>query len=322
MSAETPSGAPAAAVPAALPVAWSNDERTPTSEARYGDSRETTPAVSRMASPERTGRTGKRTGSVGLERIREGLSSRDWQVVRLVSAHRYLTTRQVEGFCFFGHATDLTAARVCRRVLKRLKEQRIVESLERRIGGVRAGSASFVWQLGPVGHRLLSASTRKRSFEPSALFLGHSLAVADAHLALVMANREHRLTLDRIETEPNCWRPYSGLGGSREVLKPDLYAVTVDPSDPEYELRWFIEVDCGTENPKRLLDKCQRYLDYAATGFEQQSGGFPFVVWVMEDETAAARLRIAIDRDLSLNRELFRVTSLDSLVGLMTGGGL
>ncbi|WP_460827941.1 replication-relaxation family protein [Nostocoides australiense] len=274
-----------------------------------------------MVSPERTGRTG-RIGSVGLERIREGLSDRDWQIVRLVSSHRYLTTRQVEGFCFSGHASDLTAARVCRRVLKRLKEQRVIEPLERRIGGVRAGSASFVWQLGPVAHRLLNASTRKRSFEPSALFLGHSLAVADADLALVRADRAGALTLDHAETEPDCWRPYSGLGGSREVLKPDLYVVTVDPDDPDYELRWFIEVDCGTENPKRLLMKCQRYLDYAGTGFEQQSGGFPLVVWAMRDETAVGRLQAAIDAHLGPSRDIFRVTSLDGLVGLMAGGGL
>jgi len=274
-----------------------------------------------MDSPERTGRLG-RIGSVGLERTREGLSDRDWQVVRLVSAHRYLTTRQVEGFCFSGHASELTAARVCRRVLKRLKEQRIVEPLERRIGGVRAGSASFVWQLGPVGHRLVSSGTRKRSFEPSALFLGHSRTVAEAHLALVRADRGQSLTLDHAETEPGCWRPYSGLGGSREVLKPDLYIVTVDPSDPDYELRWFVEIDCGTENPKRLLDKCQRYLDYAATGIEQQSGGFPLVVWVMSDETAVGRLRAAIDAHLGPNREVFRVTRQDSLADLMAGGGL
>ncbi|MEI2775211.1 MAG: replication-relaxation family protein [Tetrasphaera sp.] len=238
-----------------------------------------------------------------------------------MSAHRYLTTRQVEGFCFVGHTSELTAARVCRRVLKRLKEQRVIEPLERRIGGVRAGSASFVWQLGPVGHRLLSSGNRKRSFEPSALFLSHGLAVAEAHLALVLADRRKLLTLDRIETEPNCWRHYSGIGGSREVLKPDLYTVSVDTSDTEYELRWFLEIDCGTENTKRLLNKCRRYLDYAATGFEQQSGGFPFVVWVMKGDGAAARLRAAIDSDLSHNRELFRVTTLDGLAGIMAGGG-
>ena len=307
------------AVPAGLPLAWSSKSRTTTSAAPNRPLGETTPAVSRMDSPERTGRTG-RVGRTRLEQIRYGLSDRDWAVVRLVARHRYLTTRQVEGFCFAGHASELTAARVCRRVLQRLSKEKVVEPLERRIGGIRAGSASYVWQLGPVGQRLLHVGTRKRSFEPSALFLHHSLAVAEAHLALVRAERAQSLTLECIETEPDCWRPYSGLGGSREILKPDLYVVTVDPSDPDYELRWFIEIDCGTENPKRLLEKCRRYLGYAASGTEQQTGGFPVVLFAMTTPAADASLTQAITEQLGPDAALFRVTTQDQVARLIAGG--
>lgn len=310
----------ARAVPVDVPAAWSNPTQTPTSGAREGGSLETThaPSYLRMSSSERA--AASPTGPVGsrrLERIRDGLSERDWLVVDLVRRHRYLTTRQIEGFAFHGHASALTGARVCRRVLRRLADQRVIEPLERRIGGIRAGSASFVWQLGRVGRRLLGGA-RTRAHEPSAMFLGHALAIADAHLAIVSADCVGRIDLIEVELEPACWRTYTGLGGSREILKPDLYVSMADPSDADYELRWFIEVDRGTENQRRLLGKCHRYINYART----VDGGMPLVVWQMTSQAEADRLSSAIARDPSLGAELFRVTTPESLPGLIAGGGV
>ena len=310
---------PAGAVPAALPTGWSNPGQTPTSETGMGGSLETTPvpAYLRTSSSERAAVSP--VGPVGsrrLERIRDGLSERDWQVVDLIHGHRYLTTRQLEHFAFHDHATPLTGARVCRRVLRRLAYLGVIEPLERRVGGIRAGSASYVWQLGRVGRRLLGGP-RTRAHEPSALFLAHTLAVTDAHLALLLAHRAGSLDLIKIDLEPDCWRSYSGLGGSREVLKPDLYVVTGDPSDTAYELRWFIEVDRGTEHPKRLLDKCHRYLDYARTLGDDT---MPLVVWQMSSQAAADRLRRAIEGDAAIDARLFRATTPETLVALVAGG--
>lgn len=312
---------PARAVPVGVPAAWSKPGQTPTSGANRGGSLETTPAPSylRMSSSERAAASW--TGPIGsrrLERIRDGLSHRDWLVVDLVRRHRYLTTRQIEGFAFHDHASALTGARVCRRVLRRLADYRVLEPLERRIGGIRAGSASYIWQLGRVGRRLLGG-TRTRAHEPSSMFLGHALAVADAHLALVAADRTGRIDLIAVELEPDCWRTYTGLGGSREILKPDLYVSMADPSDADYELRWFIEVDRGTENPKRLLGKCHRYIDYSRT---LAGDSMPLVVWQMTSQAEADRLSSAIARDPSLGAELLRVTTPESLPGLIAGGGV
>ena len=306
----------AAGVPVAVPVAWSTTGRTPTSGAREVRSRETTLTSSRgrQGSPERS--PARPVGSVRLERIRQSLSERDWGVVCLVADHRYLSTRQIEGFFFHDHASALTAARVCRRVLRRLAEQRVLQPLERRIGGIRAGSASYVWQVGPIGQRLLGGH-RRRAHEPSQLFLGHSLAVADAHLGLVQADRATALALERVDLEPDCWRAYTGLGGSREVLKPDLYVLTLDPADPDYELRWFIEIDLGTENLARLMGKCRRYQEAARSEGE----GFPLVVWAMTNEPAAERLREAVGRDDSLDARLFVTTTQASLTQVIGEGG-
>ena len=53
------------------------------------------------------------------------------------------------------------------------------------LAGVYAGSASFVWRIGPVGDRVLrldgAAGVPQRSGEPSVRFLDHCLAIADLH---------------------------------------------------------------------------------------------------------------------------------------------
>lgn len=306
-------------VPADVPVAWSNPNQSSRS-ARPSvepEATTTTRSVRHASSPPRLGR-------VALAALRQSLSARDWQVLRGVAQHRYLTTRQVESLYFHGHATSLSAARVCRRVLHRLATLRILTHLERRVGGVRAGSASYVWQVGPVGDRLLrsEASPRKRRYEPGRLFLDHCLAVADLHVDLVRASGNGDLELVEVQLEPDCWRPYSGLGGARLVLQPDLYVVTGDPTDPAFVNCWFVEVDRGTEHPARLLLKCTRYEAYRFTGAEQtgSGGGFPLVAWVMSDARQADRLSTAIERDRTLDTRLYRVTTAEQFVSLIRGG--
>src|SRR5205085_4544141 len=163
-------------------------------------------------------------GRRGLAPLRERRSERDLDVIRSVAEHRFLTTRQVEALHFADHATELAGARVCRRVLARLTDERLLTRLQRRVGGVRAGSASFVYALGPVGGRLMDRQ-RRRLVEPSTTFLAHTLAVAQAHVELTHASRTGQLELMSVDVEPSCWRRYTGPGGARELLRPDLYVV-------------------------------------------------------------------------------------------------
>jgi hypothetical protein len=304
-------------VPVGLPVVWARGAANQVLEGARA--RTTAATVSRLAAGAAT-----RTGRRGLGAVRDSLSARDWQVLAGVAANRYLTTRQVEGFWFDGHASALSGARLCRRVLHRLSELRVLVHLERRIGGARAGSASYVWQVGPVGDRLLRdgvARARRRQREPGLLFLDHCLAVADAHLALVRAHRAGELELVEVQTEPDCWRPFTGLGGARLVLQPDLYVVTGDPADRAYVNRWFVEVDRGTEQLPRLHEKCKRYEAARRVGAGQAADeGFPLVVWVMRDQASAERLAGAISRDAQLDNQLYRVTTGEHFVGLICGG--
>ncbi|MGD0273098.1 MAG: replication-relaxation family protein [Gaiellaceae bacterium] len=258
-----------------------------------------------------------RPGRRGLERIRESMSERDFAIVSSVGQHRFLSARHIEVLHFEGHASKLTAARICRRVLARLTRADVLVRLERRIGGVRAGSASCVYAPGWIGWRLLG-ETRRRSREPSASFLYHALAIADIHVALVQAERLGRIELIQIETEPNCWRRYTGPGGAAETLCPDLYVVT---ASGDYEHCWSVEVDLATESLSTVIRKCRQHAAYRQTGIEQhRTGTFPIVVWSVPSPRRRKHLAGAIASAKRLPQELFRVVEASELVGLLAGG--
>jgi Replication-relaxation len=256
-------------------------------------------------------------GRRGLAQLRERLSERDLGVIRSVAEHRFLTTRQIEALHFADHASELAGARVCRRVLARLTGDRLLARLQRRMGGVRAGSASFVYALGPVGGRLIDRQ-RRRFIEPSTTFLTHTLAVPQAHVELVQADRSGQLELLSADIEPDCWRRYIGSGGAGEVLKPDLYVVT---GSGDFEDCWFVEIDCGTESPLVLRRKYRAYEAYWRSGREQEAHGtFPLVVWAAPEERRARQLARVIGDSRGLKRDLFRVTTAPSLIELLAGG--
>jgi hypothetical protein len=203
-------------------------------------------------------------------------------------------------------------------VLHRLHELKVLEHLERRIGGVRAGSASYVWRVGLLGDRLLrldaADQSRARRKEPSLRWLEHCLAIADAHLTLRDLAAAGRIELLRVETEPRCWRPID----NSSVLKPDLYAVT---ASGEFEDFWFCEIDRATESLPTLLGKCTQYERYRHTGREQQAHGvFPLVVWIVPDAARAAQLARAIAASHQLTPELYRLCTPESFKDIITGG--
>jgi hypothetical protein len=252
----------------------------------------------------------------GLAQLRERLSPRDLAVIRSVRDHRFMSAGQIEGFHFDDHSTQAAGARVCRRVLARLTRDRLLARLQRRVGGVRAGSASWIYALGPVGARLLEE--RRRFTEPSPLFLDHTIAIGNAHLQLVRAARAGRFELLGVEVEPSCWRRYPASGGNRETVRPDIRVVV---GVGAFEDSWFLEIDRGTESPAALTRKCRIYEGYWRTGFEQDAhGAFPLVAWVVPDQARARRVERVISGSRNLKRDLFRVTTSDRLVELIAGG--
>jgi protein involved in plasmid replication-relaxation len=278
--------------------------------------------------PRRSGK--QRMQPHDIKAIWDRLSKRDLAILRSVADHQFLTVRQIEALHFSEHP-PATAGRLARRAVARMRDLRLLDALNRRVGGVRGGSAGRVHFVDVVGHRVLHGRSGRhlRGFrEPSQRFVNHHLAIADTHVALVQASRQKRFELVECAVEPASWRRYTGLGGARVTLKADLYIETAPTPDSESVHGWFVEVDLGNEGIQTLLKKCHDYEAYRRSGIEQADGdGFPIVVWSLThaDETRAERrreaLREAIDRDRTLAPALFRIVAPDELVPLLANGG-
>jgi len=243
--------------------------------------------------------------------LNEHLPERDRAVLELVAAHRYLTTGQLERFVFTSHSTPESAARTARRVLARLERGGLLASLDRRIGGVRAGSSARVWQLTSGSARLLrDDGVAFRRHDPSPRFLGHCLAVGDVNL-LLRGLTAHGATSVTVDVEPASWRSFTGPGGERRSLQPDLAAFIQTES---FDERWFVEVDLGTESLPTLLRKCGQYEAYRESGVEQaEHGSFPLVWWVLTSDERAERLLRTIRRTPRLTPALYRVSTFTDL---------
>lgn len=301
MTDQQPGYVPGAGLPLGLPSAPASSE--PSAQVR-GES-----AHSRGTNTPRTSsaEASRRVRAATLARIDAEMPDRDRAVLRVIGAHRYLTTRQVQQFVFVDHASDESAARTARVVTRRLSTLGLIRALERRVGGLRPGSEATIWHLAPAGARLLRADRiNYRTYQPSPRFLHHCLAVADVHLAVRYMQGRSGITDVLVETEPDCWRRYAGPGGEQRWLQPDLFARL---TTPDYVDHWFIEVDLGTESLPTLLDKCRQYEAYRAAGIEQERrGGFPLVLWVFTKPQRIDQLRVALHRSKSLSPALHRLT--------------
>lgn len=264
--------------------------------------------------------SGQRLGPRGLDALRDDLSGRDIAIVRQVADLKLMSARQIEAvhFTLDDHSTGLTAARSARRVLERLVRDRLLVRLSRRVGGIRAGSASYVYAIGPVGQRVIgSGKARVRFREPSATFARHTLAVTQLLVDLTVESRTGRIDILGLQPEPTCWRATTAAMGVNSTLRPDLFA-SIGIGD--YEHRWFIEVDLGSEHLPTLLRKCASYEAYYRSGQEQHEHGvFPRVLWIMNEEHRADRLREAIERDPQLSSTLFTVTTTDDVMTVLGG---
>ena len=199
----------------------------------------------------------------------------------------------------------------------RLVRERLLVTLARRIGGVRAGSAGLVLGLGPIGQRVLMLEgARRRAYEPSERFVDHTLAVSQLVVDVHLAASAGQLDLLAWQAEPASWRVFTGLAG-RQVLRPDLY---LSLGVGAYELLWFCEVDRATESLPTLMRKCRLYAEYYQAGQEQarHGGVFPRVCWIVPDEVRAERVQNAILQDRRLPERLFTVTNSEQAVAILS----
>lgn len=262
-------------------------------------------------------------GRTSVEIADLSLTDRDRSLVRSVSDLRFVSGDQLARLHFI-EADPQAQARAARRALVRLVRLDVLARLPRRVGGVRSGSAGFVYHLGVVGYRLAvrygwqPERRRRRSDVPGTAFLNHSLAVAELHTLLVEADRSRRIELLELSAEPSSWRSYGGVGVQRaQTLKPDSY---VRLGLGEYEDSYLIEVDRGTEGSTTIERKLREYVAYEASGIEQEARGvFPRVLWLTPDVGRAAAIEAVVRRLSKASRELFAVALLGDAADVVSG---
>jgi hypothetical protein len=263
----------------------------------------------------------KRLPFARLLELGASLGESEREVIRTLARLHLMSHAQLAAL--LGFENSETSQRLARRILKRLNDDGMLARLERRIGGIRAGSAGYIYYLGPAGQRLVAywdgqglARGRYRP-EPGSRYVLHRLAVSQLYVDLKDSDREGLLDLLTFDGEPDCWRTFGDRFGGTRTLKPDGF---VRVGLGAYEDRYFVEVDLGSESRSVIGRKLRFYLDYFNTGAEQHAHGvFPRVLLLTNSEERRAALVMTCERLPAEAWRLFTITALDKAVAVFSG---
>ncbi len=258
--------------------------------------------------------------TAALRALESKLTDHDLIILHRVSSLRFVTGSQLTRLCFTDSGDPAIDGRAGRRALLRLTRLGVLERLPRSVGGVRSGSAGFVYRLGLGGQRLATKHgwqpewRRRRSLVPGSLFLLHTLQVAELHTRLIESERSRRFELLELHAEPSSWRKLDGLGTQRDHLKPDSF---VRLGIGEYEDSYFIEVDRGTEGSQTIVRQLAIYTAYHLSGQEQaEHGVFPRVLWLTDTDERIGVIAECVQRLPKGERELFQVARFEDALAV------
>lgn len=266
----------------------------------------------------------RRVSAAQVERLVGRLGPRDWAVIDDLQRVRVLTGAQLDRL----HFTDIAPSargRVRRRTMNRLVEWRAVTSLERRVGGVRAGSDGLIFALDSAGQRVLerqriaageqaTGGRARRPRTPRPLFLGHALAVSELYVTLRKAERQTpNLTIEAFDAEPACWWP----DGTGNWLKPDAYLALANADFVDHT---WIEVDRATESLPTVQRKMRTYVDFVNRGGLGPEGIVPGVLITTPDDLRATAIARLIRHLPEPADELFRTTLHDGAAAALRHG--
>ena len=244
-----------------------------------------------------------------------GLGQYDLAVMRFLSEVRLATGHQVARRLWASGAPTDAQARAARRCLARLEGAGVVQRLGRRMGGVRGGSTSIVYALGPAGRRLLirEGFVPRRLSDVGERYLAHALGITELIVRLAEADRDGTMEIIEVQPEPACWRGFLAGIGKRIVLKPDLF---LRIGAGALEDRYFCEVDPASESAAAIRRKADRYVHYLAEGSEQSNHGvFPRVLFTAPNQHRLELLRGALGRVREAPEGLFSVWLFEEAVG-------
>jgi hypothetical protein len=256
--------------------------------------------------------------------LAQELTRREVALVHDLDRLRVASTKQLERLHFTADSPR-SNTRQTQRTLARLTELRVVVRLGRRVGGVRAGSRGSVYALDVAGQRLASAcgpaggARIRRPWTPGRAFIAHQLAVTELYVRLIEATGQGQLDVLDFDSEPACWRAFTGLGGARTVLKPDAF---VRVGLGEFEDAYFVEVDRATHSGPSVARKLTLYRRYWQTGREQSrwDGVFPKVLILVPSEARKTALVEVAGEQPAESWPLFQIAPYDDALAVFTGG--
>jgi hypothetical protein len=241
------------------------------------------------------------------------LSQRDWDVLDDLARVRLLSVRQIERL-HLHDGSPLARSRRARALTQRLHELGLITRLDRRVGGVRAGSAGYVYGLATLGQRLVGAGSAggrrpRRPWEPRPAFTDHILGVSELYVQLRELEADERIEDVVFQAEPACWRFWTGPGGEQLVVKPDAY---LRFAIGDYEHSFFVELDRSSQSSNVIRQKGETYAAFYLSGVEQRKREvFPRVLFLTLDEPRSARIMEALSKLDADDWRLFQVQQAD-----------
>ncbi|MGH3938697.1 MAG: replication-relaxation family protein [Pseudonocardiaceae bacterium] len=230
-----------------------------------------------------------------LATLADQLSDRDKAILADLERARVLTGAQLQRL----HFTDIdhrAQARDRRRVLQRLATLDLVSPLQRRIGGIRAGSAGLIYALSPAARRFLAlqhghhiTKRLQRTRTPGAPFLNHALTISEIYVALIETSRHHNFQVPTYQTEPACWHP-----NANHYLKPDAYTILQTPTHQDC---WWLEIDQSTESLPTITHKCHTYLNFLTHGGTGPHGTPPRILFTTPDTNRTNAIKKVITKN-------------------------
>lgn len=267
------------------------------------------------------------SASFRARRVRTQLGKRDLAILGSLREFRLMSGNQLRRLHFPGE-NRTTQGRKLRAAVQRLAELQLATRLPRRVGGIRSGSEGYIIGLTGFGQSVTDFDTgsirrHRRVAQTKVAFQSHVLAVAELAVRLREDERAGLCQVEELAAEPGCWRSFSGSGGERRVLKPDLFMRLVVG---DVELSGFCEIDLDSESVSTITRKLHVYVNYWRTGREQHEHGvFPRVWWLVPDRKRFDGITTAIRRIPEEARALFAVVLTDEapdrLIQLPETGG-
>lgn len=233
------------------------------------------------------------------------LDSRHGSIVQLVAKFKQLSSAHVQELLFHEHASRTP----CDRALKRLVQAQYLVRIERRmVGGAKGGSGLYVYALGRRGFY----THFDGPFNPPRSVNYHSIAIADAYVALKRLERVGAIQVLGYSTEPDSWASVDDI-----QLKPD-FAVDIAVNGTKLPRVW-LEVDMGTEGQKQLRTKLEdywrAYMVYRSASDELPE--FPRIIWVAVDAERVKEINWLLGEGSMQARSLFQVCTAETLPAVL-----